>query len=51
VSDLIQGLRLTAIDSPNAGDVVTVRFKGTATNIQIAGTADSTSVVTIAGVD
>jgi hypothetical protein len=51
VSDLIQGLPLTAIVSLNAGDVVTVRLKGTATNIQIAGTADSTSVITIASVD
>jgi hypothetical protein len=47
----IEAVPVTALVSLNAGDVVTVRVKGTSTNAQVAGATDSMSVVTIASVD
>ncbi|MGH7357226.1 MAG: hypothetical protein ACREJR_00255 [Candidatus Rokuibacteriota bacterium] len=42
---------LTTIVSATAADVVTLRFKGSSTSVQIIGTADSMSVLAIANVD
>lgn len=51
VDDLVHPVPLTAIVPLALGDAVTLRIKGTSTNVQLFGTADSTSVMTIASVD